>query len=66
MVSERVGLGVADGVGRHVRQHQIRRAAECLGQLVGSGVVHEVHLEDDDIVDRIDRQQIDADDRDLG
>ena len=63
---ERVGLRMADGVGGHVRQHQIGRAAELGDQPFGGGVVHEVHLEDRRAVDRIDRQQVDPHHRGLG
>ena len=57
-----VGLRMADGVGRHVRQHEVGLGAERVAQRVGGGVVHEVHLEDLDPVDRFGLEQVDAGD----
>jgi hypothetical protein len=53
---------MADGVGGHVRQHQVGFPAKRLVQRLGRGFLHEVHFEDDDPVDRVGRQQVDADD----
>ena len=57
-----VGLRVADGVRRHVRQHQVGGPAERFAQLLRRGLVHEIHLQDLDALDRLGRQQVDAGD----
>ena len=61
-----VGLRMADGVGGHVRQDEVGLGAERLAQRVGRGVVHEIHLEDLDPVDRLGLQQIDPGDARAG
>ena len=57
-----VGLLVADRVGRHVREHQIGWPAQGFPQPLGRRIVHEIHLQDRDPVDRVGRKQVDADD----
>ena len=61
-----IGLFVAHGVRRHVGQHEVRRPAERFGQCRGRVFGHEVHLQDRHAVDRLARQQVDADHRRLG
>src|SRR3546814_12848633 len=57
-----VGLRMADGVRRHVRNDEVGRAAERLDQRIGCGVVHEIHLEDIDSLDRLAGKQVDPGD----
>jgi hypothetical protein len=54
-----IGLLVADGVGRHVGQHQIGLAAQRIGERLRGRIGHEIHLEDRHALDRLDRQQVD-------
>ncbi len=55
-------LRVPDRVRRHVGKHEVGRSAERLLQLVGRFLVHEIHLEDGDTLDRIGREQVYPDD----
>ena len=65
--AQMIGLGVADGVCRHVAQHQVGRdIAKRLAQRLGRGFVHEVHFEDLDPVDRLGREQVDSRNPGLG
>ena len=63
--AQMIGLLVADGVGGHVRQNEVGRTAERLPEPVGRAFVHEVHLQDGDAIDRVGRQEVDADYRRL-
>ena len=61
-----IGLLVAHGIGRHVRQHQVRRTVKFGFQRGGRLGVHEIHLQDRDAFDRLCLQQVDADHGSLG
>ena len=63
--AQMVGLRMADRVGGHVGEDEVGRPAERLPEPVRRGIVHEVHLQDGRAVDRVGRQQVDADDRRL-
>ncbi len=64
--AQMIGLGVADGIGRHVRQDEIGRPAERGDEAVGRFVGHEIHFQQHHAGQRLDRQQIDADDDGIG
>ena len=61
-----IGLFVADRVRGHIRQHQIGRPAQSLLQRGGSSIIHKVHLENGDALDRFDFEQVYAHDLGLG
>ena len=57
-----IGRGVAGGVGRRIREHQIGRAAEQSAQMLGHGRVAQIPLHEESPGQRLDRQKIDAHD----
>ena len=60
-----IRLAMADGVGRHVRQDEVGRPAEHRLERLGRLVRHEIHLDEIDAGDGIDRKEIDGDDATL-
>ena len=58
---EMIGLLVSGGVGRHVRKHAVSAAAEHRFQAVRSVRVVEIHHGELDAGDRLDVEEIDAD-----
>src|SRR3546814_12205863 len=56
-----IGLRMADGVGGHVGEDEVGRAAERFLEPIGRLFVHEVHLEDRDTVEWIGGEKVDAD-----
>jgi hypothetical protein len=57
-----ISLLVADRVRRHVREHEVGGSAERFPEPLRRILVHEIHLEDFDALDRVGRKQIDSDD----
>ena len=57
-----IGLAVPGGVGRHIGKNEISRPAEMRLQTVRRVAIHEIHLDDLDTRNWIDRQPIYGDD----
>jgi len=59
---EVIGLRMADRIRGHVRHDEVRRAVQGIAKPFRRIIVHEIHLQDFDAVDRVGREQVDSDD----